>query len=147
MHLNLRLPKVEPLEIHSPMQCPLRDSKHPKKKCAGTRFKEHQLHCRKPLRDTKHTQVNARRYRCLKCNRTFRVYPTGVSNAHQSDTLKGLSVLLYILGLSYQGVADLVEALGQPLVKSTVYHNVQAAGRQAIRLRHQWLSQQAGKVQ
>jgi hypothetical protein len=71
----------------------------------------------------------------------------GVSHAHQSDTLKGLSVLLYILGLSYQGVADLVESLGHPLVKSTVCHNVQTAGRQAIQLRHQWLNQQAGKVQ
>src|SRR5512147_2175099 len=146
MHLNLRLPKVEPLEIHSPMQCPLRDSKHPKKKCAGTRFKEHQLHCRKPLRDTKHTQVNTRRYRCLKCNRTFRVYPTGVSTAHQSDTLKGLSVLLYILGLSYQGVADLLDALQYPLSKTTVYENVQAAGQRAIQLRREWLRQLAGQV-
>ena len=139
MHLNLRLPKVEPLEIHPPTRCP-------KKKCSGTHFKEHQLHCRKPLRDTKHTQVTARRYRCLKCNRTFRVYPTGVSNAHQSDTLKGLSVLLYILGLSYQGVADLLEALQYPLSKTTAYENVQAAGQRAIRLRREWRRQLAEQV-
>jgi transposase-like protein len=82
----------------------------------------------------------------LKCQRTFRVYPTGVSRDQQSDTLKGLSVLLYILGLSYQGVADLLETLQYPLAKSTVYENVQAAGRQAIQLREQWLKQQAGKV-
>lgn len=140
MHLNLRLPKVEPLEIDPPTHCP-------RKKCGGTCFKEHQLNCRKPLRDTKHTQVTARRYRCLKCNRTFRVYPTGVSNDHQSDTLKGLSVLLYILGLSYQGVADLLEALQCPLSKTTVYENVQAAGQCAIQLRREWLRQLAGQVQ
>ncbi len=139
MHLNLRLPKVEPLEIDPPTRCP-------KKKCSGTLFKEHQLHCRKPLRDTKHHEVNVRRYRCLKCKRTFRVYPTGVSNAHQSDTLKGLSVLLYILGLSYQGVADLLEALQYPLSKTTVYENVQTAGQRAIQLRHEWLRQLAGQV-
>jgi len=89
----------------------------------------------------------ARRYRCLKCQRTFRIYPTGVSRAHQSDTLKGLSVLLYVLGLSYQGVSDLLESLGCFVSKTTVYENVQAAGHQAIQLRQQWLKQQAGQVQ
>jgi hypothetical protein len=29
--LNLRLPKVEPFEIHPPTHCPLRDRRHPKK--------------------------------------------------------------------------------------------------------------------
>jgi transposase-like protein len=146
MHLNVRLPKVEPFEIQSPTHCPFRDRKHRNKKCTGTHFKEHQSNCCKPLRDTKHTQVTVRRYRCLKCQRTFRVYPTGVSQDHQSDTLKGLSVLLYILGLSYQGVADLLEALQYPLGKTTVYENVQAAGQRAIQLRHQWLHQLAGQV-
>lgn len=146
MHLNVRLPKVEPLEIRPPVRCPLPVPQHPKEKCSGTHFKAHQWNCRKPLRDTKHTQVTARRYRCLKCHRTFRVYPTGVSHAHQSDTLKGLSVLLYVLGLSYQAVADLLEALQYPLSKTTVYENVQAAGQQAIQLRRTWLQQLTGSV-
>ena len=127
MHLNVRLPKVEPLTMPPPTHCPLQDRKHPKKRCPGTHFKEHQWNCRKPLRDTQHTQVTARRYRCLKCNRTFRIYPTGVSHLHQSETLKGLSVLLYILGLRYQGVSDLLDTLGFFLSKTTVYNNVQAA--------------------
>ncbi len=147
MHLRVQLPKVGPQEIHPPTRCPWPDRRHPKHKCLGTQFKEHHQACPKPVRDPRVSQVWARRYRCLKCDRTFRVYPPGVSKAHQSDALKGLSVLLYILGLSYQGVADLLESLGHPLVKSTVYHNVQAAGRQAIQLRQQWLKQQAGKVQ
>jgi len=146
MHLSVRLPKVEPLHIELPTQCPRRDPKNPKKKCNGTHFKLHQLTCRKPLRDPRQTQVTARRYRCLKCNRTFRVYPTGVSHAHQSDTLKGLSVLLYVLGLSYQGVADLLDALQHPLSKATVYANVQAAGQRAIALRQQWRQQQTCQV-
>jgi transposase-like protein len=146
MHLSVRLPNVEPLHIEPPTHCPLPDPKNPKKKCNGTNFKAHQWHCDKPIRDPRHPRVTARRYRCLKCQRTFRVYPTGVSHDQQSDTLKGLSVLLYILGLSYQGVADLLEALQYPLAKSTVYQNVQAAGAQAIQLREQWLKQQAGKV-
>jgi transposase-like protein len=147
MHLSVRLPKVEPWHMEPPNQCPLRDPNNRKKKCNGTHFKAHQLHCRKPVRDRRHTQVTARRYRCLKCHRTFRVYPTGVSHDQQSDTLKGLSVLLYVLGLSYQGVADLLEALQYPLSKSTVYENVQAAGQCAIELRRQWRTSQCGQVQ
>ncbi len=146
MHLNVRLPKVQPDEIELPTRCPLLDLKHPTRKCPGTRFKAYQRYCRKPVRDTRHVQVIAQRYRCLTCRRTFRVYPTGVSSAQQSDTLKGLSVLLYILGLSYQGVSDLLESLDFFLGKTTVYENVQAAGRQAIRLRQAWLAQQAGHI-
>jgi transposase-like protein len=146
MHLTVRVPKVEPTRIRPPTRCPLPHPKRPKRKCSGRHFKPHQLVCSKPLRDTRYTQVLVQRYRCLTCGRSFRVYPTGVSHAHHSDTLKGLSVLLYILGLSYQGVSDLLESLGFFLGKTTVYENVQAAGRRAIRLRRQWVRQQAGKI-
>lgn len=145
MHISARLPKLEPHAIELPTRCPFKQAKT-SRRCTGTRFKLHQVRCRKPVRDLHHTQAFAQRYRCIKCQRCFRVYPTGVSNDHQSDTLKGLSVLLYILGLSYQGVADLLESLGQPICKTTVYYNVQAAGQQARRLREQWLKQQAGKI-
>ncbi len=146
MHLTVRLPKVQPETILPPTRCPFRDPKNPKRKCSGTHFKEHQRQCPKPLRDTRFSQVTARRYQCLKCQRTFRVYPTGVSVAQQSDTVKGLSVLLYILGLSYQGVSDLLDSLGCFISKTTVYENVQAAGQRAIQLRKAWVKQQAGKV-
>jgi hypothetical protein len=146
MHLSVRLPKVEPSQIELPTRCPLPHPKDPKRKCGGTHFKAHQQYCRKPVRDTRHVQVIVRRYQCLKCHRTFRVYPTGVSAAQQSATLKGLSVLLYILGLSYQGVSDVLDSLGWFLGKTTVYANVQAAGTQAIQLRRQWLKSQAGQI-
>jgi transposase-like protein len=75
------------------------------------------------------------------------VYPQGVSNHHQSDRLKGLSILLYILGLSYQGVVDLLESLEHPMAKATVFNNVQGAGQRAQRLREARLTHLAGKVQ
>ncbi len=146
MHLTVRVPKVEPAQILPPTRCPLPHPRHPKRKCSGRHFKPHQLVCSKPLRDTRYTQVLAQRNRCLTCGRSFRVYPTGVSKAHHSETLKGVSVLLYILSLSYQGVSDLLESLGFFLGKTTVYENVQAAGQRAIRLRQQWVQQQAGKI-
>jgi hypothetical protein len=137
MHLSVRLPKVEPSQMELPTRRPLSHLKDPKRKCGGTHFKAHQQYCRKSVRDTRHLQVVARRYRCLKCPRTFRVYPTGVSTARQSATLKGVSVLLHILGLSYQGVSDLLDSLGWFPGKSSAYANVQAAGAHAIQLRQQ----------
>jgi transposase-like protein len=147
VHLRVRLPKVEPDSITSPTACPFRTGKRKQKQCAGRQFKLHQVHCAKPLRDLRHELVQAQRFRCLTCQRTFRVYPSGVSAAQQSSNLKALSVLLYVLGLSYLGVSDLLEALGQALSKTTVYCNVQAAGAQAIRLRQQWLNGPVGTVQ
>jgi len=117
-----------------------------KRPCNGRHFKLHQAACDKPLRDLRHSQVQAQRYRCLTCQRTFRVYPRGVSAAQQSSNLKALSVLLYVLGLSYQGVSDVLDALGQPISKSTVYNNVQAAGARSIEQRHGWVQQHGASV-
>jgi transposase-like protein len=146
MHLSVRLPKVEPNSIPSPVTCPCWVGKRKSRPCGGRHFKLHQVACDKALRDLRHSQVQAQRYRCLTCQRTFRVYPRGVSAAQQSSNLKALSVLLYVLGLSYQGVSDLLDALGQPLSKSTAYNNVQAAGTRAIALRGQWLQQHGASI-
>jgi len=143
MHLSVRLPKVLPDQIQPPTRCRLKNGA---KKCTGRHFKLHQVVCRKPLRDTKYSEVIAHRYRCLKCHGSFRVYPQGVSNDHLSQRLQALSVLLYILGLSYQGVADLLESLEQPIAKTTAYNNVQAVGQQVKRLRKVREKELAGKV-
>jgi len=139
MRLKVRIPKVEPGVYQMPNECPYEG-------CHGRAFKQHQEGCPKELRDPQHEQVEAKRYRCLRCGRTFRVYPKGVSRAQQSDALKAFSVLLYLLGLSYGAVSDALEALGmllsKPLylAKTTVYRNVQAAGQKVRRLRQAWLS-------
>ena len=146
MHLSVRLPKVEPDSIQAPVTCPFWVGKRKQRPCSGQHFKLHQVACDKALRDLRHARVQAQRYRCLSCQRTFRVYPRGVSAAQQSSNLKALSVLLYVLGLSYQGVSDLLDALGQAVSKSTAYNNVQAAGAHAIELRGQWLQQHGASV-
>ncbi len=84
--------------------------------CEGTRFRRRQ-DLRKPVQDTLVSQVSqvvARRYQCVRCERTFRVYPTGGSKAHNCALLKGLAVLLYVLGLSYGAVWLALEALAIP---------------------------------
>lgn len=146
MHLSVRLPKVEPDSSEAPTNCPLWVGKRQQRRCTGRHFKLHQGACDKPLRDLRHSQVRAQRYRCLICQRTCRVYPRGVSAAQQSNNLKALSVLLYVLGLSYQGVSDLLDALGQPVSKSTAYNNVQAAGARAVEQRSRWLRQHGTRI-
>ena len=61
----------------------------------------------------------------------MRVYPRGVSSAQQSDRLKAITVLLYVLGLSYGAVSDFVGALNCYVCRTTVYNNVQEAGMRA----------------
>lgn len=138
MRLRVHIPRVEPELYQMPGECPYAG-------CHGSAFKEHQRGCPKAVRDPRHEQVEAQRYRCLRCGRTFRVYPQGVRRARQTDALHALSVLLYGLGLSYGAVSDALEALevllSRPLrlSKTTVYRNVQAVGQKVRRLRQSWL--------
>jgi hypothetical protein len=85
MRLHLILPRVDPAEVEPPDTCPYED-------CDGTCFRFHQA-VEKPLRDTEYDQVTAHRYECLKCGRTFRVYPRGVTRAQTSLRVKGLGVI------------------------------------------------------
>jgi transposase-like protein len=85
--------------IQPPTRCPRKNLKT-RRPCGGTRFKLHQVHCRKPVGDLRHSQALAQRYRCLKCGRTFRVYPPGVTHAQLTASLKALCVLMYMLGLT-----------------------------------------------
>ncbi len=119
MRLHLIQPRVEPEEIKPPSECPYED-------CDGTRFQFLQ-EVEKPLRDTKYSQVVAHRYQCLRCFRTHRVYPKGVSKDHISQRVKGLGILLYLLGLSYGAVSLALDALGVYMCKSRVYDAMQAA--------------------
>lgn len=119
MRLNLILPVVDPEKWKKVEQCPFQS-------CNGKHFKIHQ-EVDKAVRDSQYTQVRARRYRCLKCGRTFRIYPQGIQTGQVSQRVKGLGVMLYLLGLSYGAVALMTEALGVYLSKTSVYQAVQAA--------------------
>lgn len=134
MRLELLLPSVDPQEWQVPHQCPYAG-------CGGRHFRLHQV-VDKPVRDTVYRPVTARRYQCLRCRRTFRVYPTGIKRAPTSQRVKGLAVMLYLLGLSYGAVALALDALGAYLCKSQVYAAVQAAAQQVpgMKRRHVFAS-------
>ncbi len=120
MRLKLILPVVKADEYPQPQGCPKAD-------CKGKVVRQRQV-VRKNLRDGQYKEVNARRYECLRCGHTFRVYPQGVSGAQVSQRVKGMAVMLYLLGLSYGAVELMLEAMGLFLSKTSVYREVQAAG-------------------
>lgn len=128
MRIRMHLPRVEPEKYDMPAVCPYEE-------CGGNHFKLHQRHCQRAVLDPDHHQVNVRRYRCLTCKRTFRVYPRGVSGSQRSERLRGIGIMLYVLGLSYGAVEDALYALGLPGSKSSVYRDVQAAGQAVKRMR------------
>ena len=119
MRLELILPRVELTEFKMPLVCP-------HKGCQGRHFEHHQ-EVDKPLKDMTYAAVLAHRYRCLRCRRTFRVYPQGVTGAQTSQRVKGLGVMLYLLGLSYGATSLALDALGVHMSKTSVYEAVQAA--------------------
>ena len=121
MRLRIVLPKVKPEAIAVPTRCV--DAA-----CGGRKFHLRQQVV-KALRDTVYQQVQVPRYQCLRCKRTFRVYPEGTTKAQTSQRVKGLAVMLYLLGLSYGAVSLALEGLGVPLCKSRVYDAVQEVAR------------------
>lgn len=127
MRLELILPRVEPKEFKMPLVCPHKD-------CEGRHFEHHQ-EVKKPLKDMLYAVVYAQRYRCLQCKRTFRVYPQGVTQAQTSQRVKGLAVMLYLLGLSYGATSLVLEALGVYMSKTSVYEAVQAAAEKVPSLK------------
>lgn len=121
MRLSLILPRVEPSEITPPTACPYDG-------CGGAHFEFHQA-VEKPIRDTACSVVTAHRYLCLRCRQTFRIYPKEVIRAQVSQRVKGLVIMLYLLGLSYGAVSSVLAALGAYLCKSRVYDAVQDAAQ------------------
>jgi len=137
MRIRVNLPKVKPEVYTMPTECPYG--------CGSTYFKPHGVQGEpKPLRDPHYTEVRSYRYRCVRCGQRFRVYPQGVGNESQSERLKGMTVLLYVLGLSYGAIEDFTTALGCGVGKTTAYNNVQEAGA-AARQRQQHTVKHGGK--
>ncbi len=100
----------------------------------------------KPLRDTVLHEVVAQRYRCVRCGRTFRVYPVGVTHDQTSARRKGVAVMFSVLGMSYGAVATAMAALGFPLSKVAVYYAVQEAGAAVAGLRRAAVQRGGGRI-
>jgi transposase-like protein len=138
MRLALILPPVQPEVYPAVTGCPYAG-------CGGQHL-QHWQAVPKPLRDTQLHEVTAQRYRCVRCGRTFRLYPAGVSHDQTSARLKGVAVMFYVLGMSYGAVATALAALGWPLSKVAVYYAVQEAGAAVAGLRREAVGRGGGRV-
>ena len=118
MRFKLILAIIDPEQFEEPDHCI--DSK-----CSGKRFLPWQ-EVKKNVGDSEYEEVIARRYKCLRCGRTFRVYPQGVQKGQISQRVKDTGVMWYLVGLSYGAVVIMLEALGVYLSKSSIYRTVQA---------------------
>ena len=79
-----------------------------------------------PLKDPQLHQVEAHRYRCPQCFRTFRHYPQGVTRPAQGQRTVALAALLWALGLSLRSLSSLLPYLGLPLSRMGVLRDVRA---------------------
>ena len=85
---------------------------------------------RKPVRDSQYRSVQPYRYRCCNCQRTFRHYPAGVARADQTQRLRKLAAIYWVLGLSLRGVAIALTPFGIKLSHMTVWRDLQAQTEQ-----------------
>jgi transposase-like protein len=130
MKISLTIPDVNACPTARPRACPYCDK--PILHRHGT--------LTKPVRDHKVREVIVWRYKCVSCARTFRHYPSGITDKDQSRRTVVLAALMYGLGLSCSVVSHLLGALGVEVSKITVWRDAQEAGEALRRKRP------AGKV-
>lgn len=121
----LQLPEVKVSATSRPRECPY---------CSGQTFQRWGGEIRE-VRDPHVRQVVVYRYCCCRCQRTFRHYPQGIDRGQQTQRLRVLAALGWMLGMSYRGIAGLYAAFGVTISRMTAWRDVQLRARQ---LRRRW---------
>jgi hypothetical protein len=111
----LQLPTVKQKAENRPRECP---------NCRGEIF-QRWGQVRKPVRDKRYRNVQVYRYRCCSCRRTFRHYPQGVDRADQTQRLRKLATLGWVLGMSLRGVEMFLSAIDVTISHMTVWRDIQ----------------------
>lgn len=130
MKICLVVPDVNAFPTDRPRSC---------RYCKGAILHRHGT-LKKPIKDHRATQVDAHRYKCACCHRTFRHYPQGVTAKDQSRRTVVLATLMYALGLSCSAASHVLKALGVDISNMSVWRDAQEAG-EALRK-----SRPAGRV-
>jgi transposase-like protein len=124
--VTLHLPEVKACETSRPTQCSI---------CKGETFQRWGGAIRK-VRDPHIHEVLVYRYRCCTCHHTFRHDPVGISQASQTERMRALAAIGWILGLSYRGLARFLSGFGVALSRMSGWRDVQAWARQLERQKH-----------
>jgi transposase-like protein len=113
--VTLQLPEVKACETNRPKHCPY---------CKGETFQRWGGRERR-VRDPRIGAVLVYRYQCCACRRTFRHYPSGVSQASQTARMRALAAIGWIFGMSYRGSSRYLSAFGICLSRMSIWRNVQ----------------------
>lgn len=126
--VTLHLPEVKACETGRPKRCAA---------CGGETFQRWGGRVRE-VKDPHLREVIVYRYRCNRCQRTFRHYPEGIDGGQQSQRMRVLAAISWLLGLSYRSLSGLLAALGVSISRMTGWRDVQA---HAKALREGWRGQ------
>ena len=130
----LQLPDVKRKNETRPKKC---------RYCLGETF-QRWGRVRKPVLDNRYRSVQAYRYRCCHCHRTlrqaqgrlFRHYPDGVDQADQTQRLRKLAAVYWVLGMSLRGVVTALSAFGVRPSHMTVWRDLQKQAEIPAKRRH-----------
>jgi transposase-like protein len=121
----LQLPKVKRKTEKRPRECPY---------CQGQTFQRWGK-VTKPIKDNRYHTSTPYRYRCCHCHGTFRHYPEGIDRADQTQRLRKLAALCWVLGLSLRGVSTVFKAFGISLSHMSVWRDLQEQAKKLQRKR------------
>jgi transposase-like protein len=116
----LRLPEYETTPTGRPEMCPYCSSEI--LQSWGTSVKN--------LQDVQLGYTEVHRFRCSNCERTFRHYPQGVDRSIQSQRLRKVAALAWVIGLSSRHVVQKFKLLGIELSRMTVWREGREFARQ-----------------
>ncbi len=122
----LQLPSVKRTNETRPKKCPY---------CSGETFQRWGK-VSKPVRDNRYRGVQVYRYRCCGCRRTFRHYPGGVDRADQTQRMRKLAAICWMLGMSLRGVELMLPAFGVRLSHMSVWRDIQEQAELLKKRRH-----------
>ena len=123
--VTLHLPEVKEKTESRPSRCPY---------CRGEIF-QRWGGSEREVRDPQVHRVRVYRYRCNRCRRSFRHNPQGIDRAQQTQRMKALVAISWLLGLSYRGLSGLLAAFGITISRMTGWRDVQERAKQ---LRAHW---------
>lgn len=121
----LKLPDVKAKAENRPRHCP---------SCKGDLLQRWGSRTRQ-VRDPHLRTVRVSRYRCCRCRHTFRHYPAGVDQAQQTQRLRKLAALCWILGLSYRGIGVVFAVFGVDISRMSAWRDAQELDGQLKRKR------------
>lgn len=115
MIVTLRLSDVKRKTETRPQKC---------RYCQGETFQRWGK-VKKPVRDNRCRSVQVYRYRCCTCHHTFRHYPEGVDAADQTQRMRKLAAIFWVLGMSLRGTCKALSAFGVQLSHMSVWRDIQ----------------------